>query len=556
MSKRGKKDTSTTSHTTSHTTSSSTNQHHKKKPTTTTTTTPKSARYDDDDDEDEHEKYTRKSKSKKSDKKVDTTTTTNTATTTTASATAKEYRRQLLSIIKDLKKHEYILPFLDPLDVASIPSYADIIDRPMDITTLEKGVKSGTYDNNVKSYKYDILLIFNNCMVYNEPTSELYKHASALKKYTMSSLSRNLPSDTTEGEEEEEVEEGIDIKSTTKTTTKPTISIKTEKRSSTHPTATISPTHSTIDPASTASLLPSYTTTTRPSKPTTTADDEIKQLPMPADEHALLALQYKDPEFKTILHTLQGDITKSVVYQTKYKAFHILLDDGSISALRLQQMVDASADITSGSSIANATSTSGSSSNSNTTIGSNNIVIALPISLTKACISMFHDNEHLGRVGTYNLVVSIYVLYSILCHNMLYTVLYCIIYSLMMCMHIMSYILCSVICIHNGLCSVLSHVFRMYNVYRELSIIVAACSPVPTNMSKTVLNVPLVVSELIIPPPPHLPLLLLPLHHLACLPPPLILSPVLGRLQWTSITSLKPMLLTLRTPLLLHAKPC
>ena len=419
----------------------------------------------------------------------------------------------------------------------------------MDITTLEKGVKGGIYDNNIKSYKYDILLIFNNCMVYNDPSSELYKHAAVLKKYTMSSLSRNLPSDKTEGEEEEEVEEGIDIKSTTKHT-KSTLSIKTEKRSSSSAATTISPTHSTTD-TTTAPLppIPAPTTTRKSTTTSTTSEDEIKQLPMPADEHALLALQYKDPEFKTILHSLQGDITKSVVYQTKYKAFHILLDDGSISALRLQQMVDTSADITSGASNANATTGggSGSGSNTNTTIGSNNIVIALPISLTKACISMFHDNEHLGRVGTYNLVVSIYVLYSILCHSMLYTVVYCIIYSLMMCMHIMSCILCSVICIHNGLCSVLSHVFRMCNVYRELSIIVAACSPVPTNMSKTVLNVPLVVSELIIPPPPpHLPLLLLlPLHHLAyLLPPPLILSPAPARLQWTSITSLKPMLLT------------
>ena len=532
MAKKGKKETSTTS-----------SQHLKKK-LTTFTSTPKSARYDDDEDEDEHDINDRTPKPKKSDKKADTTNNTTTANT------AKEYRRQLLSIIKDLKKHEYILPFLDPLDVASIPSYADIIDRPMDITTVEKGVKSGIYDNNIKSYKYDILLIFNNCMVYNDPSSELYKHAAVLKKYTMSSLSRNLPSDKTEGEEEEEVEEGIDIKSTTKHT-KSTLSIKTEKRSASSSSAatTISPTHSTTDttthPTSAPIPAPSNTTRKPTTTSTTTSEDEIKQLPMPADEHALLALQYKDPDFKTILHSLQGDITKSVVYQTKYKAFHILLDDGSISALRLQQMVDTSADITSGGSNTNAPPASGGS-NTNTTIGSSNIVIALPISLTKACISMFHDNEHLGRVGTYNLVVSIYVLYSILYYTMLYTVVYCIIYSLMMCMHIMSYILCSVICIHNGLCSVLSHVFRMYNVYRELSIIVAACSPVPTNMSKTALNVPLAESVLTIPPPPLLPLLLLlPLHHLAyLLPPPLILSPAPARLQWTSITSLKPMLLT------------
>ena len=94
----------------------------------------------------------------------------------------------------------------------------------------------------------------------------------------------------------------------------------------------------------------------------------------------------------------------------------------------------------------------------------------------------------------------------------------------------------------------------MYDIYRELSTIVVASSPVPTNMSKTALNVPLVGSVLTTPPPPLL--LLLPQHHLVYQPPPHTLSHALARLRWTSITSPKLMLLTSRTPPPLREKPC
>ncbi len=104
-------------------------------------------------------------------------------------------RKILMQVLKELKKHPNVEPFIDPLDVDSIPRYSDIIKKPMDITTLEKNVKGGLYDHDITSFKTDLQLIFQNCMTYNDPSSELYAWANLLSKHAKDIL-KNLPTET------------------------------------------------------------------------------------------------------------------------------------------------------------------------------------------------------------------------------------------------------------------------------------------------------------------------------------------------------------------------
>lgn len=74
-----------------------------------------------------------------------------------------------------------IEPFLEKPSKKLYPDYYQIIQHPIDMTTIEKNIENdryGTVDDIVGDYR----LMFNNCRKYNEENSMIYDDATRLEK--------------------------------------------------------------------------------------------------------------------------------------------------------------------------------------------------------------------------------------------------------------------------------------------------------------------------------------------------------------------------------------
>nr|XP_020663375.1 bromodomain and WD repeat-containing protein 3 [Pogona vitticeps] len=74
----------------------------------------------------------------------------------------KEQCKQLLSLIYEREDSE---PFRQPVDLFSYPDYRDIVDTPMDFSTVKETLEAGNYTNPLEFYK-DVRLIFCNSKAY------------------------------------------------------------------------------------------------------------------------------------------------------------------------------------------------------------------------------------------------------------------------------------------------------------------------------------------------------------------------------------------------------
>uniref|UniRef100_A0A8D0DKY4 Bromodomain and WD repeat domain containing 3 n=1 Tax=Salvator merianae TaxID=96440 RepID=A0A8D0DKY4_SALMN len=74
----------------------------------------------------------------------------------------KEQCKQLLSLIYEREDSE---PFRQPVDLFSYPDYRDIVDTPMDFSTVKETLEAGNYKNPLEFYK-DVRLIFCNSKAY------------------------------------------------------------------------------------------------------------------------------------------------------------------------------------------------------------------------------------------------------------------------------------------------------------------------------------------------------------------------------------------------------
>ncbi|KAJ9353919.1 putative transcription regulator BDF1 [Paecilomyces variotii] len=93
----------------------------------------------------------------------------------------KKYQWELKfcqEVLDELHKHKYYniaAPFYVPVDpvALNIPTYHNIIKRPMDLSTVQAKLKAGQYENS-KEFEIDIRQIFKNCFKFNIPGDPTY----------------------------------------------------------------------------------------------------------------------------------------------------------------------------------------------------------------------------------------------------------------------------------------------------------------------------------------------------------------------------------------------
>eukprot|EP00171_Calliarthron_tuberculosum_P011371 IDg11371t1 len=84
---------------------------------------------------------------------------------------------ELIRKIEDKDKHAI---FLEPVEADQVPGYADVITRPMDLSTIRKSVTMGVYRTPAE-LRADIDLIWANCIKFNADGSIYYREAVRLR---------------------------------------------------------------------------------------------------------------------------------------------------------------------------------------------------------------------------------------------------------------------------------------------------------------------------------------------------------------------------------------
>ena len=67
-------------------------------------------------------------------------------------------------------KAAYVQPFLQPVNVDDVPDYHDVVERPMDLSTILKDLERNKY-TQLSDVKASFDLMFNNCFLYNPSRS-------------------------------------------------------------------------------------------------------------------------------------------------------------------------------------------------------------------------------------------------------------------------------------------------------------------------------------------------------------------------------------------------
>ena len=101
-------------------------------------------------------------------------------------------------LVQDPRCDEFLKPVLELYDDKEVPGYMEQIKRPMDLGTIKKRLKGGEYIKETRGvFEFDqeecgndIRLVFENCMDYNDPKSDIHEMARKLLKKATTMISR------------------------------------------------------------------------------------------------------------------------------------------------------------------------------------------------------------------------------------------------------------------------------------------------------------------------------------------------------------------------------
>jgi bromodomain-containing protein 8 len=88
----------------------------------------------------------------------------------------KKFQTLILGLHQQIHQHKCGAIFHHPIKPSDAPDYPLLIHRPVDLKTIKARVRSGEISNSVE-YRRDIALMFANAMMFNRPSSDVYKMA-------------------------------------------------------------------------------------------------------------------------------------------------------------------------------------------------------------------------------------------------------------------------------------------------------------------------------------------------------------------------------------------
>ncbi|NWU92445.1 BRDT protein, partial [Upupa epops] len=97
-------------------------------------------------------------------------------------------------VMKAIWNHDLSWPFQQPVDAAALnlPDYYSIINKPMDLSTIQKRLEHSYYKNAAECIE-DFKTIFTNCYVYNKPEDDIVLMAREVEKVFIEKLAQMPP---------------------------------------------------------------------------------------------------------------------------------------------------------------------------------------------------------------------------------------------------------------------------------------------------------------------------------------------------------------------------
>ncbi|XP_044507386.1 uncharacterized protein LOC123226891 isoform X2 [Mangifera indica] len=112
-------------------------------------------------------------------------------------------KKLLLFILDRLQKKDTYGVFSEPVDPKELPDYHEVIERPMDFSTVRKQLSDGAYAN-LEAFEKDVFLICSNAMQYNAPDTIYFRQARSIQELAMKNF-ENLRQDSDDNELETKV---------------------------------------------------------------------------------------------------------------------------------------------------------------------------------------------------------------------------------------------------------------------------------------------------------------------------------------------------------------
>ncbi|KAF5745815.1 bromodomain-containing protein [Tripterygium wilfordii] len=113
-------------------------------------------------------------------------------------------KKLLLFILDRLQKKDRYGVFSEPVDLNELPDYLDIVEHPMDFSTVRKKLADGVYAY-LEQFEKDVFLICSNAMEYNAPYTIYFRQAQSIQELAKKNF-ENLRQGSDDNEPECKVE--------------------------------------------------------------------------------------------------------------------------------------------------------------------------------------------------------------------------------------------------------------------------------------------------------------------------------------------------------------
>ncbi|KAJ4745515.1 DNA-binding bromodomain-containing protein [Rhynchospora pubera] len=94
-------------------------------------------------------------------------------------------RKTLEEILEKLQKKDTYGVFAEPVDPEELPDYYDVIEHPMDFSTVRRKLAKNVY-SSFEQFEDDVFLICSNAMQYNAPDTIYFRQAHSIQELARS----------------------------------------------------------------------------------------------------------------------------------------------------------------------------------------------------------------------------------------------------------------------------------------------------------------------------------------------------------------------------------
>ncbi|KAL3910577.1 MAG: hypothetical protein SGILL_007639, partial [Bacillariaceae sp.] len=92
-------------------------------------------------------------------------------------------KSELLGMVRKVEEQQFSWPFREPVDTSEVNDYLEVIKEPIDLSTIDKRIRKGEHYKSKKMLYADLMLMVNNCKLYNEEASTYMQCAKNLEDY-------------------------------------------------------------------------------------------------------------------------------------------------------------------------------------------------------------------------------------------------------------------------------------------------------------------------------------------------------------------------------------